>query len=78
MHASSTFPHGFIRCHLFITLLLLLLLLLLLPASVISGERARLETSPAEVEGFFQDIKLLSTSPQEGFLTRLKPEKIGI
>ena len=47
-------------------------------------------SNPAEVDGFFQDVKILSTSPQGGTLSwgseseisgrlkNLKPEKIGL
>ena len=47
-------------------------------------------SNPTEVDGFFQDIKILSTSPSEATLSRgpeseisgslknLKPEKIGL
>ena len=46
--------------------------------------------NPTEVDGFFQDVKILSTSPPEGTLSwgleseisgsvkNLKPEKIGL
>ena len=43
-------------------------------------------SNPAEVDGFFQDVKILSTRPPEGLpesaisgsLKNLKPEKIGL
>ena len=40
-------------------------------------------SNPAEVDGFFQDVKILSTSPPRGTLSwdslkNLKPEKIGL
>ena len=40
-------------------------------------------SNPAEFDGFFQDVKLLSTSPPGGTLGRgslksLRPEKIGL
>ena len=41
------------------------------------------DSSPAEVDGFFQDVKILSTSPPRGNLSwgslkNLKPEKIDL
>ena len=39
------------------------------------------DSNPAEVDGFLQDIKILSTSPPEGnlgSLKNLKIEKIGL
>ena len=41
-------------------------------------------SNPAEVDGFFQDVKILSTSPLSwrseisGSLMNLQPEKIGL
>ena len=35
-------------------------------------------SNPAEVDGFFQDEKILSTSPPGGILKNLKSEKIGL
>ena len=48
------------------------------------------DSNPAEVDGFFQDVKILNTSPSVGTLSwgpeskisgslkNLKPEKIGL
>ena len=63
---------------------------------MVSGKRARLEiqsfegSNPDEVDEFFQDLKILSTSPPggtiaggpeseiSGSLKNLKPEKTGL
>ena len=62
-------------------------------ASMVSWYRARLEiqgSNPAEVDGFFQDVKVLNISPPGGTLSwgpeseisgslkNLKPEKIAL
>ena len=52
-------------------------------ASVVSPRDPRFAVSnPTEVDGYFQDVKILSTNPPvseiSGSLKNLKPEKIGL